>query len=108
MRTIYPIIYTVCILTAVLVMSCNDDDEPTPCEKYCGTMSECYQLLDQPFSSSECNRTCYDNMERYTSVGCQNRYRDLLECKTNLSCSDANNVSEDCAPEADDLVQCVD
>ncbi len=109
MRTIVRMFQAVCFSTLFFVMSCHsDDDEPTPCENYCYSMSDCYQLLDQPFSSSECLRNCTDNTERYSSVGCRNRYLDLLECKTDLSCADANNVSEDCAPETEDLVNCVE
>ena len=90
-----------------LLSACNNEDEPDPCETYCSTMGDCYRMLDQPFSGSSCRRDCYDNFERYASVGCKNRYLDLVECKTDLSCSDANSVSEDCAPETEDLIQCV-
>ncbi len=108
MRFVQWMVWIFLISATMLALSCNNEDEPDSCERYCGEMSDCYRLLDQPFSTSECKRSCYDNMERYASVGCKARYVDLIECKTDLSCSDANNVSEDCAPESEDLVDCVD
>lgn len=107
MRMVRSILWTICFAACVGALSCNDD-EKDPCELYCETMTDCYRMLDQPFSASSCRRDCYDNFERYGSVGCKNRYLDLVECKTDLSCTDANNVSEDCAPETEDLIQCIE
>ena len=99
--------WIVCIAIPFMffLVSCGEE-EPDICESYCGEMSDCYRLLDEPFSGSECKRKCYDNMERYSSVGCRGRYIDLVECKTDLSCTDANKVSEICAPETEAAVKC--
>ena len=89
-------------------VSCQQEEEKSGCELYCDAMSDCYRLLDQPFSRSACIRDCEDSLERYISVGCRSRYYDLLECKTDLSCSDANEVSDVCASEIDSLTGCVE
>jgi hypothetical protein len=100
--------WMVVALISAWIASCSEDDENDPCDFYCATMSKCYQTLDQPFSATACRRDCHDNIERYASVGCKTRYLDLLECKTDLSCADANNVSEDCASETNSLINCVE
>ena len=95
-------------LLGVSAISCHEEEEMSQCDSYCYEMADCYQTLDQPFSRSACVRDCEDSLERYTSVGCRTRYYDLLECKTDISCRDANEVSDVCSREIDDLTNCVE
>lgn len=90
-----------------IYVSCNEN-EKSECELYCESLMDCYKLLDNPFSISSCNRECKEDLERYSSVGCRDRFFDLIECKTDLSCSDASNVSEECSPEIRYLSRCVE
>ena len=95
-------------LSVVFIAACSSGDEATPCEFYCDSMTDCYETMNQPFSRSACLRDCSDSVERHSSVGCRNRYHDLLACKSDLSCSNANAVSDECSREIDDLARCVE
>ncbi len=87
---------------------CGDDDDPNPCEIFCEEMTDCSELLDQPFSRTRCERDCRDDLESYGLVNCDDDFLDLIECRSNLACSELNDVGDKCADEIDDLNRCLD
>jgi hypothetical protein len=95
---------------AVLAVAACDyeEDEPSPCEYYCGVAGECHVASDQMFSGTECMQTCQTAMERHSSVGCQERYVDLLDCMVDLPCPSWNDYGTACAYEIDYLDMCVE
>lgn len=88
-------------------IGCNVDDEDE-CDVYCREMTRCSELMDQPFSNASCERDCRDDLQAYDLIGCEDRYLDLIECEGDLSCNDANDVGDECAPEIDRLYRCLD
>jgi hypothetical protein len=96
---------TACLLAAGCI---DDEDEQTPCEKYCDQAQLCSEQTQQMFSASQCARECDEASERYESVGCDYRYEDYLECASRLGCGEWGDIGDECANDIDSLNSCVD
>jgi hypothetical protein len=96
------------VLMTATVNGCQIDDDEDECDVYCNEMTECSELMDQPFSRAKCERDCRDDRQAYNLVGCADRFLDLIECQGDISCTDANEVGDKCATEIDRLNRCLD
>jgi len=94
-------------IAAATVTACEEEDEKTICELYCETAGQCHELSGQMFSGSECLFDCQTALERHGSVGCDDRYVELMECMVDLPCSSWNDSGTTCAYEIDYLDMCV-
>ena len=90
-----------------LIPSC-DDDKDHDCQIYCTSMGDCYQTINQPFSKTSCERSCFDDLEAYHSVGCDDRFLDLLRCQVDSSCTNLSNLTSNCASEIDRFSSCLE
>jgi hypothetical protein len=95
-------------VAAAAAAACAPEEEESVCEYYCGAASECHALSDQMFSGSECLQDCQTSSERHSSVGCLERYTDLMECVADLPCGSWNDFGAACAYEIDYLDTCVE
>ena len=96
------------VIAAAAATACDYEEEESICEVYCATAGECHAMGDQMFSGTECLQTCQTTLERNSSVGCQERYTDLMECMVNLPCASWNDYGSACAWEIDYLDTCVE
>ena len=96
------------VIAAAASTACDYEEEESICEVYCATAGECHAMDDQMFSGTECLQTCQTSMERNSSVGCQERYADLMECMIDLPCGSWNDYGSACAYEIDYLDTCVE
>jgi hypothetical protein len=96
-------------IAALAATACYPDEEDkSPCAYYCEVAGECHVESDQMFSTSECLETCQTSLERHSSIGCQERYVDLVECMVDLPCPSWNDYGSACAYEIDYLDMCVE
>ena len=94
---------------SALAAACDyEEDEMSACDYYCSAAADCHAMSDQMFSGSECYETCQTSLERHRSVGCQDRYIDLVDCMVDLPCQSWNDYGSACALEIDYLDMCVD
>jgi len=96
-------------IAALAATACDyEEDETSPCETYCQVAGECHMASDQMFSATECLGSCQTSLERHASVGCNERYVDLLDCMINLPCPNWNEYGSACAYEIDYLDLCIE
>jgi len=95
--------------SAVAATACvYEEEDESMCEIYCASAGECHVMSDQMFSETECLHTCQTSLERHASVGCQERYADLVDCMSGLPCASWNDYGSACAYEIDYLDMCVE
>lgn len=95
-------------LVFCFITGCASDDDPDECEIYCKEITDCSEMMDQPFSNARCERNCHDDLQAYHLIGCEDDFLDLLDCRSDLSCTDENDLGDRCADEIDDLNRCID
>lgn len=94
------------LLTAYLATACRPE-EPHQCEEYCDEMVTCAETLGQLESRSACERDCFDWLERYETVGCDDQFISLKECQIDMSCTSSQDVGDICASEIQRLNSCI-
>jgi hypothetical protein len=96
-------------IAALAAAACDyPQDDKSPCDYYCEVAGGCHVASDQMFSATECMETCQTSLERHASVGCRDRYVDLVECMVDLPCPSWNDYGSACAYEIDYLDMCVE
>ena len=91
----------------VCINGCTSDN-PDECDIYCHELTACSETLDLPFSNARCERDCRDDRQAYELVNCDDEFVDYLDCRSDLSCTEQNDVGNECADEIDDLNRCLD
>ena len=98
---------SILVFCFAFINGCTGEDDPDECEIFCDEMTHCSEMMDQPFSRASCERKCRDDLQAYDLIGCEDDFLDLLECRSDISCTDANDVGNECAGEIDDLNHCL-
>ena len=91
----------------LFIIGCSSD-EPDECDIYCHELTNCSETLGFPFSNARCERDCRDDRQAYELIRCDDEYLDYLDCRSDLSCTEQNDVGNKCADEIDDLNHCLD
>ena len=99
-------ICSVLMVVLLVTTGCRPQDEHL-CEEYCDEMVDCAETINQLESRSACERECFDDLERYETVRCEDDYLDLVDCKHDLSCTEEYDVGTQCAGEIDRLDRCI-
>ncbi len=94
------------LFTGFTVGACRPE-EPHQCEEYCDEMLSCAETLGQLESRTACERDCFEWLERYETVGCEDQYLDLKECELDISCTSSQEVGDICATEIQRLNSCI-
>ena len=100
-------IASILLIVAFGALACGPGDLHL-CEEYCNEMVDCAETLGQLESRSACERDCFDWLERYETVGCDERFLDLQECEIGLSCTTSYDVGKVCSSEIQRLNSCLE
>ncbi len=92
----------------IVVLSACGDSLPGKCSSYCKKARDCSAELDNPFSISECKRTCEEGTEANYFAGCGEEADDLFQCQIDADCRDWENDPELCEDEEEDLTKCIE